>query len=184
MLYEHFAAILGLVIVNVLVINCAISEQNYENLKETIPADVHFYNFDLNDKGPVLPKIFEQNPRLAFLGAFNGKNWYIERTLATHSESIHGCNLMGMRLAEPNQAELNFLYSVTTPSDDRAWLGGMITIQLDCFSWLSDRSKPINTTFVYNAGFNIALSFVRLWDYGGLFENLTHNNHYYICSIP
>lgn len=90
-----------------------------------------------------------------------------------------------MRLAEPIQAEIHFLFNVTNASDERAWLGGDVLWSLTNFRWFSEWTSPTNTILYHNGDLLIGLCFRRA-DTGtsGLTYDLINKLYFYLCSIP
>lgn len=179
MLRENWVAILSLILVNVLVISCV-------PLGPTITAkklseDGHLaVKRNQTDRGPISPKIFEQRPRLASLGSFNGKYWYIERTYSTFSQARYGCESAGLILAETGQAELNFLYDVTFSDEDISWLGGTIPLSASVFRWFSNDIVQPNVPFRYYD--NLGLTLDRWYGNSGVFSLSTNSLQFYICT--
>lgn len=179
---ERLTAIL---LVNVLVIQAArIPPTSKTLLDEKLSENGFLYNTNSSHKGPLSSQIFEIHPRLSFLGSYNSKSWYIERTPVAYKEAVSGCTNMGMVLAKANQAELNFLYSVTSGSDDYSWLGATAYMSLTSFRWNTDNSTPTGIRFrsidtVATLGFVLD----RWSGTSGVLVLPTDSLQYYICSI-
>lgn len=125
----------------------------------------------------------EPQPRFNFLGVFNGRNWYIERTHVTYAEAVTGCASMGFQLPRVNQDELSYLYTVTTPEDNLAWLGATAQMTLSTFRWRSDNTVPSGIIYNNDIYLNYGLALERFSDeVAGVRTVSTESGHFYICS--
>lgn len=168
--------ILGLVLANLLLINCFPTV----NVQKSFENGV-LNNPDATDEGSNTRKnlLVELWP----LGDFNGKTWFIGRTPVSYSQAVFDCGHLGIPLASANQAELNFLYSVTNNSDDFAWLGASVPKTLASFRWSSGGATPSDIPFYYDSALpGLALVLDRYPGNSGVRAESTTSNHFYICA--
>jgi len=189
MLNERFFAILCVVFVNALVITSwsieATADQyqdnNEENLENELQEDGPWYNRNLTDTGPISKKVFEIQQNLTFLGFYNAKYWYIDRTQVNQNQAIANCTTLGMKIAEPTQEELNFLYNVTAAGDNNAWLGGKFQLTLASFKWSSDDSIPRSSSLYSSPSYGLA--FYRVQGTSRFYHRTEATSYFYICTI-
>lgn len=185
---QRLATILGLVLIHFLVISCATINptadkfQLRHNGENKISEPGRYYNSNSTERGPVSVKIFEQHPRLEFLGFFNGKYWYIEKIYSDYLAAYNGCHYLGMVLAQTNQAELNFLYSVTSFAEDFSWLGARLNGVPTSFLW-NDNSSPSGISIYNYDSQSAGLVLDRYPGNSGLRVTPTIFEEYYICSM-
>lgn len=124
-------------------------------------------------------------PSLSALGQFNGKYFFIGRTLVNLAQAESDCDSFGFSLAKANQAELNFLYSVTHDADDYSWLGAFVPESLSAFRWSYDNSEIQNGILLYFGYLypSIGLSIDRYYGNSRLIAFSTDTLHYYFCML-
>ncbi|KAG4068856.1 hypothetical protein HA402_005004 [Bradysia odoriphaga] len=185
---QRLTTVLGLVLIHLLEISCAAINSTadkfpitYRN-KNKVSEPGLYYNSNPTERGPISEKTFEQHPRLAFLGYFNGKNWYIERIYSNYQSAYWGCHNLGMSLAQTNKAELNFLYSVTSDAEDYSWLGARFNAVSSAFFW-NDNSNPSGINLFYDSFASVALTLARNAGNTAFWVLPTTYSQYYICTI-
>lgn len=175
------ATILSLLLLNVSIISCFPTVYQDANAIKKASEDEVLFSPDSTDKEP--DSEIRVLPSLEVLGVFNNKVWSIGRTSVQYQKAVSDCEALGLRLAEADQAELNFLYTVTASSDDYAWLGATNVEQtLSSFRWAVDGSTPTNVPFrVSNGATRLALGLDRFASNSGLRSDSVGSYHYYIC---
>lgn len=175
------ATILGLVLANLLLINCYPTV----NVEKSSNNGV-LHNTDATDEGSNTQKNIIQS--LTHLGDFNGKGWFIGRTPVNYAQALYNCEYYGLSVASANQEELNFLSSVTDQRDDFAWLGAFVPWSLDSFRWNWNGSTPSHIPLYLDStlpSFGLVLDRYG-WNAGGwnsgLRVELTTVNRFYICA--
>lgn len=63
--------------------------------KYQLSEDVHFYNPNSTERGPISEKVFEQHPSL-----FNTYYWYIERTAVTYNAALQAAQIWEWQVQE------------------------------------------------------------------------------------
>ncbi len=172
-----------LTLLNVLLISCSPIE-----LQDSIPVNKLTYDEMISQAksvgdGSTVAGV--RLPTLSSLGEFNGKHFYIGRNLANLQQAKADCASFGFSLAKANQAELNFLFSVTTYDDDYSWVGAHVPESLGVFRWSYDNSdiqSGILLSF-YFLNTSIGLSIDRYPDNSRLIAFSTDTLHYYFCMM-
>lgn len=177
----NIVTISALVLLNILLVQCSPTVHQQADSVKKFSDDKLAPNSNSTDDASRIPEI----PTFWPLGDFNGKTFMLGRTMVDFARAATDCAMMGFSLARANQAELNFLYSVTTPEDDFAWLGGHVHKSLSSFRWTYDGSE-INKDIPLNFGTitpSLRLALDRYPGNSGLRVFSTDTLHYYICMF-